>query len=49
MKRFRQKEALMTCLVPSPMRDDHVHFVDGAARGYASAAIKLKAQRDLPA
>ena len=45
----RQNEALMTCLVPSPMRDDHVHFVDGAAGGYASAAIKLKAQRDLAA
>jgi hypothetical protein len=45
----RQKEALMTCLVPSAMRDDHVHFVDGAAGGYASAAIKLKAQRELAA
>jgi hypothetical protein len=42
----RQGEALMTCLVPSAMRDDHVHFVDGAAGGYASAAIKLKAQRE---
>jgi Protein of unknown function (DUF3095) len=42
----RQDKALMTCLVPSPMRDDHVHFVDGAAGGYASAAIKLKAQRE---
>jgi hypothetical protein len=45
----RQDKALMTCLVPSPMRDDHVHFVDGAAGGYASAAIKLKAQRELAA
>ena len=36
----------MTCLVPSPLRDDHVHFVDGAAGGYATAAIKLKAQRE---
>ena len=42
----RQYQALMTCLVPSPLRDDHVHFVDGAAGGYASAAIKLKAQRE---
>jgi Protein of unknown function (DUF3095) len=40
----RQNQALMTCLVPSAMRDDHVHFVDGAAGGYASAAIKLKEQ-----
>jgi Protein of unknown function (DUF3095) len=45
----RQKEALMTCLVPSPMRDDHVHFVDGASGGYASAALKLKAQREIVA
>ena len=45
----RQKEALMTCLVPSPMRDDHVHFVDGASGGYASAALKLKAQREIAA
>ena len=42
----RQNQALMTCLVPSPMRDDHVHFVDGAAGGYASAAIMLKAQME---
>ena len=42
----RQNQALMTCLVPSPLRDDHVHFVDGAAGGDATAAIKLKAQRE---
>ena len=28
----------MTCFVPSPTRSDHVHFVDGAAGGYAAAA-----------
>jgi hypothetical protein len=40
----RQAEALMTCLVPSPFRDDHMHFVDGAAGGYAQAAAALKRQ-----
>lgn len=40
----RQAEALMTCLVPSVFRDDHMHFVDGAAGGYAQAAMNLKRQ-----
>ncbi len=39
----RQAAALMTCFVPSPLRPDHVHFIDGAAGGYASAARSLKA------
>ncbi len=39
----RQAEALVTCIVPSAMRDDHMHFVDGAAGGYAQAAQMLKA------
>jgi hypothetical protein len=39
----RQSSALMTCIVPSPTRSDHVHFVDGAAGGYAAAAMSLKA------
>jgi len=39
----RQDAALMTCFVPSPMERDHVHFVDGARGGYASAATALKA------
>ncbi|TIU11304.1 MAG: DUF3095 domain-containing protein, partial [Mesorhizobium sp.] len=34
----RQKSALMTCLVASPLQRDHVHFIDGAAGGYAMAA-----------
>jgi hypothetical protein len=38
----RQGSALMTCIVPSVHRSDHVHFVDGAAGGYASAARELK-------
>lgn len=39
----RQDAALMTCVVPTPMSRDHVHFIDGAAGGYALAAAKLKA------
>ena len=38
----RQDRALMTCIVPSPFRTDHMHFVDGAAGGYARAAEMLK-------
>lgn len=36
-----QDEAMMTCFVPSAARDDHVHFVDGAAGGYAQAAAAM--------
>ncbi|MFD1327484.1 DUF3095 domain-containing protein [Mycoplana ramosa] len=39
----RQDSALMTCVVPTPLARDHVHFIDGAAGGYAIAAAKLKA------
>ncbi|MFQ6241619.1 DUF3095 domain-containing protein [Sinorhizobium meliloti] len=39
----RQDSALMTCIVPSPMSRDHMHFIDGAAGGYAVAARNLKA------
>ncbi len=47
----RQAEALLTCIVPSARRPDHVHFVDGAAGGYAmaAAALKRKEARDGPA
>ena len=38
----RQKEALMTCIVPSYVQDNHVHFLDGAGGGYAEAARRLK-------
>ena len=38
----RQSAALMTCIVPSIADDHHVHFVDGARGGYASAARRLK-------
>ena len=37
-----QDQAIMTCIVPSVTADDHVHFVDGAAGGYAKAAEQLK-------
>jgi hypothetical protein len=38
----RQEAAIMTCFTPSPLRSDHIHFVDGADGGYAAAAMRLK-------
>ena len=38
----RQPAAIMTCIVPSISDSNHVHFVDGAAGGYALAARQLK-------
>jgi hypothetical protein len=38
----RQDAALITCLVPSVLQDDHLHFLDGAGGGYALAASALK-------
>jgi hypothetical protein len=38
----RQPAAIMTCIVPSISDSNHVHFVDGAAGGYALAAKMLK-------
>ncbi|MBX3567752.1 MAG: DUF3095 domain-containing protein [Rhizobiaceae bacterium] len=40
----RQNSALMTCIVATPLHRDHMHFVDGAAGGYAVAAANLKAK-----
>jgi hypothetical protein len=40
----RQAEALITCIVPSPFERDHMHFIDGAAGGYAMAAAAMKAK-----
>jgi hypothetical protein len=34
----------MTCIVPSPLLRDHLHFIDGAGGGYAKAAEGLKLQ-----
>lgn len=45
----RQEAALMTCIVPSSLDRDHVHFVDGASGGYAMAAAMLKAAGAEPA
>jgi hypothetical protein len=39
----RQDEALITCITPSIELRNHVHFIDGAAGGYAMAAAALKA------
>lgn len=38
----RQGAAIMTCITPAPAESSHVHFVDGAAGGYALAARRLK-------
>jgi hypothetical protein len=40
----RQDAALMTCIVLTPLSRDHMHFVDGAAGGYALAATRLKSK-----
>lgn len=39
---FDQEAAIMTCIVPSITSDNHVHFIDGAAGGYTSAAMAIK-------
>jgi hypothetical protein len=38
----RQDEALMTCIVPTALSRNHMHFIDGANGGYAMAASRLK-------
>jgi Protein of unknown function (DUF3095) len=38
----RQDAAVMTCFAPSPADSNHIHFIDGARGGYASAATLLK-------
>jgi hypothetical protein len=43
----RQTSALVTCIVPSVMRRDHMHFIDGADGGYAQAAGQMKAKMGL--
>ena len=39
---FEQDSAIMTCIVPTVTSDNHVHFIDGAAGGYTSAAMAIK-------
>lgn len=38
----RQSSALVTCIVPSHLSADHMHFIDGAGGGYAQAASQMK-------
>jgi len=40
----RSDHALMTCLVFSLTKGEHIHFIDGSDGGFAVAAIQLKAQ-----
>ncbi len=40
----RQQSALITCMVPTPLQRDHMHFIDGASGGYAQAASNMKAK-----
>jgi hypothetical protein len=44
-----QDEALMTCVVPSVLASNHMHFVDGAGGGYALAARQLKEREQVGA
>ena len=46
---FEQDSAIMTCIVPSITSDNHVHFIDGAAGGYTSAALAIKGTPDIEA
>lgn len=39
-----QDEALITCIVPTVMRPDHVHFLDGGGGGYAAAARNIRCE-----
>lgn len=45
----RQAAAILTCITPSLRDRSHVHFVDGAAGGYALAAARLKESAGLVA
>ena len=40
----RSDHALMTCLVFSLAKGEHVHFVDGSDGGFTMAAVQFKAQ-----
>ncbi|HXX25744.1 MAG TPA: DUF3095 domain-containing protein, partial [Pseudolabrys sp.] len=39
----KQEAAMMTCFAPNPANPNHVHFIDGADGGYATAASMMKA------
>ncbi|HTQ84086.1 MAG TPA: DUF3095 domain-containing protein [Pseudolabrys sp.] len=38
----KQNAAMMTCFAPNPANPNHVHFIDGADGGYATAATVMK-------
>ena len=38
----KQNAAMMTCFAPNPANPNHVHFIDGADGGYATAASAMK-------
>ena len=38
----KQDAAMMTCFTPNPASPNHVHFIDGADGGYATAATMMK-------
>jgi hypothetical protein len=38
----KQEAAMMTCFTPNPAKANHVHFIDGADGGYATAATMMK-------
>jgi hypothetical protein len=40
----RQQQALITCIVPSYVTSDHIHFIDGASGGYVAASRQLKSK-----
>ncbi|WP_131195175.1 DUF3095 domain-containing protein [Lichenihabitans psoromatis] len=40
----RQDAATITCVIPSVVQSNHVHFIDGASGGYAEAARDLKSR-----
>ena len=47
---YRQDAALITCFTPSASESNHMHFIDGAGGGYATAAalLKTRLQGDAP-
>ena len=45
---LQQQRAMVTCIVPSFLQDDHVHFIDGASGGYTQAVAQIKAGRIKP-
>ena len=40
---YRLESAIRPRFVPNPFAQDHFHFIDGAAGGYAVASANMKA------